>query len=209
MSARTLAPARLAASLKLYGNHRGVDAAGAQRLGDRRGVAEDAHLEIVLIGIDAEVIQGDHRLQPKAAADALHAESFAAQIFQGANLFARDQLAGNFCHGGGDTLEAHAAGAGAERVGRRAVIVLHLARSQGRHAERAVAQLHHADVESIFSEGAALDADPHGSGGFILAGVGDQDRRQRLRVGGERNEEQKTHHEGTKDTKVSDGCFHI
>ena len=133
-------------------NHRGVDAAGTERLGDRGSVAQDAHLEIVLVRIDAEIIQGDHGLQPKTAADALHAEGLAAQFFQRADFFARDQLARNLCHGRGDALEAHAAGRGAERVGRRTVVVLHLAGGECRHAEGAVAQLHHADIEAVFSE---------------------------------------------------------
>src|SRR6516162_1575529 len=60
----------------------GIDAAKPQSLSDCGGIAEDTHFEIVLVRIDAKLIQDDHRLEPKTAADALHTEGLAAKILQ-------------------------------------------------------------------------------------------------------------------------------
>src|SRR6478672_3534196 len=68
-------------------DHRSIDAARVQRLRYGGGIAENAHFEIVFLWIDAELIQSDHRLQPKPAADALHAEGLTAKILDGANFF--------------------------------------------------------------------------------------------------------------------------
>ena len=50
--------------------------------GQSRFVADDAHFDAVFIRIDAEVIQDNHRLQPQTAADTLHADGFAPQLFR-------------------------------------------------------------------------------------------------------------------------------
>src|ERR1051325_618708 len=79
-------------------NHRRINAARSESLSDCGGIAENPHLEIVFLRIDAELIQGDHRLQPETAAYALHAEGLAAQILQCADFFAGHQFTRNFLH---------------------------------------------------------------------------------------------------------------
>jgi hypothetical protein len=68
----------------------------------------------------------------------------------------------------------HTAHGGAKRIAGRAVVVLNLSGRERRHAERAGAHLHEANVETVFSERAFFNADPHRPDGFVLTGVGDK-----------------------------------
>jgi hypothetical protein len=63
------------------------------------------HLHADLVGIDSGAVQHHHGLKPKSAADALHADGFAAQPRQRVDILAHDQLARSSFYRKSDTAD--------------------------------------------------------------------------------------------------------
>src|SRR4030095_5104845 len=101
-------------------------------------IAGSDHLDVVAARIKTQVFQSEHRRHPDGAADHLHADPFAAQIFGILDVGSDDQIEGDTAGKSADEAEVKTPGRGAESRGAAAVSEMNLAaRHTGDHYGRA------------------------------------------------------------------------
>ena len=88
------------------------------RLGLHRLVAQDAKLNLIAIGIEPPVIEGEHGEHPNAAADALNTDPFALEIRRRTNARIDDERAVELIDQPCDKSEIETARHGADRGAR-------------------------------------------------------------------------------------------
>ncbi len=76
-----------------------------ERLGLHRLVAEDAKLNLIALGIEPPVLEGEHGEHPNAAADALNTDPFAFEIRRRTNARIDDKRAVELIDQPGDESE--------------------------------------------------------------------------------------------------------
>ena len=105
---------------------------------EHRLIAGGDDLNIVATRIKTEVFQSEHRCHPDGAADHLHADAFAAQIFGTFDVGSDDQIKGDTAGERADHAQVQTTGRRAERRGAAAVGEMNLsARHTGDHNGRA------------------------------------------------------------------------
>ena len=137
------------------------------------------------------MLESKHRHRPDAAADALHAEPLAFQIFGGADLRRGDKVAVSFVDDAGEEGDVETAGRGADDGARNREGHLNIAGGERRHGLRAAADVDDFDIYAVLAKNSLLDAQSHDGDFFTEGAVGDAHQRQLGGAGESRQSERK------------------
>src|SRR5690349_6883347 len=147
-----------------------VDDVLRDRLRQHGLIADDAKLNVVALGIEAPVLEGEHGKHPNSAADALHADSLAFQIRRRFDARVDHKRAVELVDQTGDISQIQTARHGAERrAGRRADMKLGLASRECRHADLGIANVYNGRIDAVLLKNSRIAGNPENAAAFVQA----------------------------------------